>query len=211
DIVISFDNAIAHLAGALGKPVFLLVPFGTDEQAVASFVDSYPIVTVFRQQHPNDWGHVFLNISLLSGFKPELPRFEPFNAQGAIVPTPDCRPLPSLAIDSVNDLTKLLDVDAGILANVFIETTSICNLRCPYCPNSTVGRDQEFMEEATFYRIIDSLKEYDGNYTGLIAPHFYGEPLIDNRLETFVSYIRKVHPHSNIIIYTNGELLSIAR
>lgn len=211
DIVISFDNTIAHLAGALGKPVFLLVPFGTDEHAVTDFVDSYPIVTVFRQLHPDDWDNVFLEISLLSRFKPELPRFEPFNVQGTIVSDLDCRPLPNLAIESVNDLSKLLTADAGILANVFIETTSICNLRCPYCPNSTVGRDQEFMEEATFYRIVDSLKEYDENYTGLIAPHFYGEPLIDTRLEMFVRYIKNVHPLSDVVIYTNGELLSIAR
>jgi MoaA/NifB/PqqE/SkfB family radical SAM enzyme len=116
-----------------------------------------------------------------------------------------------LTIETTADLLKIPDIEVGVLQIVSIETTSICNLNCHYCPNSTVGRDKEFMKDSTFYKIVDSLKEYDNNYTGEIYPHLYGEPLLDKRLELFVMYVKKQHPLSIVKIYTNGELLSIER
>ncbi len=58
DLVVSVDTAIAHLAGALGRPVWLLNRFGGDWRWQDGFVDQagrslwYPSLRQFRQQAP---------------------------------------------------------------------------------------------------------------------------------------------------------------
>ena len=57
DAVISVDTAVAHLAGALGKPLFLLLPLGADFRWLRERQDSpwYPTARLFRQQAFDDW------------------------------------------------------------------------------------------------------------------------------------------------------------
>ena len=94
---------------------------------------------------------------------------------------------------------------------LYIETLTACNLRCSYCPNSVYERglikNNQEMETKLFYKIIDELAEL--NWVGEIEPHSYGEPLLDERLPSFCSYIRQKIPLAKIGIYTNGELLNI--
>jgi len=54
----------AHLAAALGKPVWLLVPFSPDFRWLLDREDSPwdPSMRLFRQQHPGDWGGVITRI-----------------------------------------------------------------------------------------------------------------------------------------------------
>ncbi len=93
--------------------------------------------------------------------------------------------------------------------SVLIETCSICNRKCWYCPNTKFKRPTKLMPEELFYKIIDDLAKV--NYSGVVAPHFFNEPLADNRLPTFIRYIRKKLPKSRIILYTNGDLLTIEK
>jgi tetratricopeptide (TPR) repeat protein/glycosyltransferase involved in cell wall biosynthesis len=61
DLVITVDTAVAHLAGALGKPVWLLLCFAPDWRWMLEREDSpwYPTVRLFRQSRPGEWSDVF--------------------------------------------------------------------------------------------------------------------------------------------------------
>lgn len=57
DVVISVDTSAAHLAGALGKPLWMLIPFVPDWRWMLERRDSpwYPTATLYRQPQQGDW------------------------------------------------------------------------------------------------------------------------------------------------------------
>ena len=61
DLVITVDTMLAHLAGALGRPVWTLLAFAHDWRWVLGRTDTpwYPTMRLFRQPAPNDWASVF--------------------------------------------------------------------------------------------------------------------------------------------------------
>lgn len=61
DLVITVDTSIAHLAGALGLPTFILLPFTPDYRWLLDRDDSpwYPTVRLFRQSETREYGSVF--------------------------------------------------------------------------------------------------------------------------------------------------------
>lgn len=60
DLVIAVDTGVAHLAGALGKPVWLMLPANSDWRWLEHRSDSpwYPTARLFRQQVLGEWGAV---------------------------------------------------------------------------------------------------------------------------------------------------------
>jgi tetratricopeptide (TPR) repeat protein len=65
-LVISCDTAIAHLAGALGVPVWLALPYVPDWRWLLEREDSpwYPSMRLFRQTEAVDWNGVFERMAL---------------------------------------------------------------------------------------------------------------------------------------------------
>lgn len=60
DLIISADTATAHLAGAIGCPIWTLLPFTPDWRWLLGRADSpwYPTMTLIRQPVPGDWASV---------------------------------------------------------------------------------------------------------------------------------------------------------
>ncbi len=60
DLVISVDTSVAHLAGALGKPVWVLVPYSPDWRWLLEREDCpwYPTARIFRQDKSRTWASV---------------------------------------------------------------------------------------------------------------------------------------------------------
>jgi len=65
DLVICCDTALAHLAGALARPVWVALKFAPDWRYMTGRDDSpwYPTMQLFRQQQPGDWTGVFAKMA----------------------------------------------------------------------------------------------------------------------------------------------------
>ena len=64
DLVISVDTSVAHLAGALAKPVWVLLPFIPDWRWLLDRNDSpwYPTARLFRQDDARAWDTVIARV-----------------------------------------------------------------------------------------------------------------------------------------------------
>ena len=64
DLVITVDTALAHLAGAMGKPVWVAIPFSPDWRWMRDTDTSpwYPSMRLFRQKRHGAWAGVFGDI-----------------------------------------------------------------------------------------------------------------------------------------------------
>ena len=85
DLVITVDTSVAHLAGALGRRTWLLLPFAADWRWLLRRQDSpwYPTMRLFRQNRMGDWSGVVAEVAnaLAQEFGP--PAATPFAVQSS--------------------------------------------------------------------------------------------------------------------------------
>ncbi len=126
----------------------------------------------------------------------------------AFIPT-SIKPLARKLYYQISNLVKY--GDPNFFNAVDIETITACNRRCAWCPNSIYDRglikNKKLMDERLFSKIIDELSEL--KFSGQIRFSFYGEPLLDERLEVFVKYVKDKLPKVDIFIFTNGDFLTL--
>ncbi|WP_271583367.1 tetratricopeptide repeat protein [Bradyrhizobium sp. CCBAU 45389] len=65
DLVVAVDTSVAHLAGALGRTVWMLTPYALDWRWLRDRDDSpwYPTMRLFRQRSPREWDDPLLRLS----------------------------------------------------------------------------------------------------------------------------------------------------
>lgn len=65
DLVIAVDTSVVHLAGAMGRPVWIMLPFQPDWRWLLDREDTpwYPTAKLFRQPKPGDWDSVIARVS----------------------------------------------------------------------------------------------------------------------------------------------------
>jgi hypothetical protein len=65
DLVIAVDTSVAHLAGALGRPVWMLTPYALDWRWLRDREDTpwYPTMRLFRQRRPREWDDPLMRLS----------------------------------------------------------------------------------------------------------------------------------------------------
>jgi tetratricopeptide (TPR) repeat protein len=77
DLIISVDTSVVHLAGGLGRPVWVLLPFLPDWRWLLDRNDSpwYPTARLFRQTQRNNWSLVISDVGrALTAFLAEKPK-----------------------------------------------------------------------------------------------------------------------------------------
>ncbi|WP_315093433.1 radical SAM protein [uncultured Cellulomonas sp.] len=93
---------------------------------------------------------------------------------------------------------------------VEVETTTYCNRRCSYCPNSLFDRgtreNEVLMPTELFEKIVTDLGE--NHYCNQFSPHNYGEPLADKRMPDLLETARAAMPLARIALYSNGDFLT---
>jgi tetratricopeptide (TPR) repeat protein len=86
DLVITVDTSIAHLAGALGKPVWLLLPWVADWRWMFARTDTpwYPTMRLFRQKEGESWAEVIKRVAaeLRAVVRGDARRLMPFKNAG---------------------------------------------------------------------------------------------------------------------------------
>jgi ADP-heptose:LPS heptosyltransferase len=77
DLVIAVDTAVAHLAGAMGKPIWLLSRFDGCWRWLTARTDSpwYPSLRLYRQETPGNWHPAIAQLAadLTALVRPERP------------------------------------------------------------------------------------------------------------------------------------------
>ena len=86
-----------------------------------------------------------------------------------------------------------------------IETTTACNASCPMCPREKAERGGGTMSTEMFWNVVDDAVKLGVQH---IVPFINGDPFADKRMPVFIYELAARYPHINVIIYTNGSLIT---
>jgi tetratricopeptide (TPR) repeat protein len=109
DVVVSVDTSVAHLAGAMARPLWLLVPFAPDFRWMLDREDSpwYPTARLFRQPSIGDWDAV------LERVRGELSEWTEKDGRSPTVPRAEQRRASEQSLNGRNHAAQATDQRAG--------------------------------------------------------------------------------------------------
>jgi len=93
----------------------------------------------------------------------------------------------------------------SLFETIAIETCSICNRKCSFCPMNQDTTPKGLMSNELFDKIIRELKEI--SFKGDVAFSNYGEPLLDKRIVDFTKKVKK-ELGNRVMFSTNGDFLT---
>jgi radical SAM protein with 4Fe4S-binding SPASM domain len=86
---------------------------------------------------------------------------------------------------------------------IAIETSSLCNRTCVFCPNAEYARPDEVMAWPVLEEILEQLVAL--NFKGVITWYLYNEPFRDKRLLDIIERFAKALPSACPTVSTNGD------
>jgi len=98
------------------------------------------------------------------------------------------------------------DPEWDLFRAVQIQTSTLCNYQCTFCPNSTLDRPEERMPLPLYRRILGDLNRLD--FDGWIHLYLMAEPCTDPRIDELAALAADACPEALIQIQTNGSLLT---
>tara|TARA_Y100000588_G_scaffold356820_1_gene413488 strand:- start:595 stop:1497 length:903 start_codon:yes stop_codon:yes gene_type:complete len=90
-----------------------------------------------------------------------------------------------------------------------IETVSVCNRSCDFCPNSVLAPPAARMSSILLQKIATELADMD--YAGKIGLYLRNEPFMDKSLNDHVRLFKEFCPKSFIYIATDGDLVTVEK
>lgn len=123
-------------------------------------------------------------------------------------------PLKHLYSEMIYEASSLVHYRrSDMFLSVAVETTSICNRTCSFCPNTIPKlkqqRPQKEMSEQVFMRLMKDLSQI--HYRDIVSFQHYGEPLLDTQLEDRIKLARRLLPQAYLQIKSNGDYLSVKK
>ena len=88
--------------------------------------------------------------------------------------------------------------------NIGVESSTACNAKCSFCPNSIMTRMKGEMSDELFYKIVKDGKAIN---ISSFMPYLNGEPFIFPRIWNWLDYLRDEEVW--VTIYTNAEFLEV--
>ena len=90
------------------------------------------------------------------------------------------------------------------------EVTTRCDYNCVICPRDLLTRKKETMSLDLFKQLFDKIVAETDQYKALSIPGM-GEPLLDQTLDGKIEYAKSVRPALQVLILTNGSLMTAER
>ncbi|MFC2035020.1 radical SAM/SPASM domain-containing protein [Chloroflexota bacterium] len=121
---------------------------------------------------------------------------------------------PRINLENRTRLEKVIPLSMPMI--LFVDPSSVCNFRCRFCPTGDhklikeSGRWQGLMDFNLYKKVIDDLKEFNGQLK-VLRLYKDGEPLLNDNLADMVHYARESGIVDYIDTTTNGYLLEPER
>jgi len=163
DLIITVDTSIAHLAGSMGKPVWLMLSYAADWRWLLNRDDNpwYPSMRLFRQKFPGDW---------VSVMKKVIDEFVILTKQDLSLITLNL----AIAyykkhryIDAVRQFLRSIFLNFGNLRSYYLMGNSLLNIRSGYENEAVSCYQMAIMLKPDFtdaYFNIGTIASWKGNY-----------------------------------------------